>query len=126
MEIDVKEVAAKFTTDIIGCTAYGLNVNSLNNPDAEFRKYGRMIFDYENIRGYELFAVFFLPALARIMRVKTFGKDSSHFLRKVFWETINQRMASGEKRHDLIDILIELKRNHNDQDIEGFSKQDNT
>jgi len=125
MELDVKEVAAKFTTDVIGSTAYGLNVNSLNDPDAEFRKYGRMIFDYENVRGYELFAIFFLPSIARMTGIKAFGKDASDFLRRVFWETINQRMASGEKKHDLIDILIELKRNHNDQDIDGFSKQNN-
>jgi len=125
MELDVKEIAAKFTTDVIGCTAYGLNVNSLNNPNAEFRKYGRMIFDYENVRGYELFAIFFLPSIARMTGIKTFGKDASNFLRRVFWETINQRMASGEKKHDLIDILIELKKNHNDQDIDGFSKQNN-
>ncbi|EZA62496.1 Cytochrome P450 6k1 [Ooceraea biroi] len=119
-EIEVKDLAAKFTTDIIGCTAYGLNVNSLNNPDAEFRKYGKMIFDYDNVRGYELFAVFFLPDLARMIGIKTFGKDSSAFLRKVFWETINHRMESGEKRNDLIDILIDLKKTYGSQDIDGF------
>ncbi|RLU24065.1 hypothetical protein DMN91_004274 [Ooceraea biroi] len=120
-EIEVKDLAAKFTTDIIGCTAYGLNVNSLNNPDAEFRKYGKMIFDYDNVRGYELFAVFFLPDLARMIGIKTFGKDSSAFLRKVFWETINHRMESGEKRNDLIDILIDLKKTYGSQDIDGFT-----
>ncbi|KAL6418463.1 hypothetical protein ACFW04_012069 [Cataglyphis niger] len=37
--IEVRELAAKFTTDVIGSTAYGLDVNSFKDPNAEFRKY---------------------------------------------------------------------------------------
>lgn len=122
-EMDVKDLTAKFATDMIGCIAYGLNVNSLNNPNAEFRKYGKMIFEYGYVRGFEMLATFFLPHIVRITGIKTFGKESSYFLRKVFWETINQRIESGMKRNDLIDILIELKKSHSHQNIEGFGKQ---
>lgn len=121
-EIDMKDLSAKFTTDMIGTTAYGLNVNSLNNPNAEFRKYGKMIFDYGYIRGFEMLAAFFFPNITRWANTKTFGKDSSNFLRKAFWETMNQRIESGMKRNDLIDILIDLKKNYGHQNIEGFSK----
>lgn len=119
-EVDVKDIAAKFTTDMIGCIAYGLNVNSLNNPDAEFRKYGKMIFDFGYIRGFELLATFFFPNFVRLAGMKVFGKDSSTFLRNAFWETITQRMESGVKRNDLIDILIEIRKNYSHQHIEGF------
>lgn len=121
--VDVKEIAAKFTTDVVASTAYGLNVNSLNNPDAEFRKYGKMVFDYSFMRGFEILAMFFLPNLVRFTGMTMFGKETTSFLRKAFWDTINQRMESGQKRNDLIDILIELKRTHGDQDVGGFSKQ---
>ncbi|EFN71133.1 Cytochrome P450 6k1 [Camponotus floridanus] len=119
-EIDMKDLSAKFTTDMIGSTAYGLNVNSLKNPNAEFRKYGKMIFDYGYVRGFEMLASFFFPNITRWANIKMFGKDSSNFLRKVFWETMNQRTESGVKRNDLIDILIDLKKNYGHQDIEGF------
>jgi len=33
--------------------------------------------------------------------------------------------VSGEKRYDLIDILVEVKKNNSDKEIEGFSKRDN-
>ncbi|XP_011878637.1 PREDICTED: cytochrome P450 6k1-like [Vollenhovia emeryi] len=121
-EMDIKELTAKFTTDIIGTAAYGLNVNSLNNPDAEFRRHGKLIFYFNFIRALEFLAMFFLPNIISITGIKTFGKESSNFLRKVFWETITQRIKSGEKRNDLIDILIELRNTYGDQDIEGFSK----
>lgn len=118
--IEVRELIAKFTTDVIGSTAYGLDVNSFKDPDAEFRKYGKMIFDYDIIRGLEMLAIFFLPSIVRLTRVKLFGKEPTAFLRRVFSETLTQRMKSGIKRNDLIDILLELKKNHGDEDYNGF------
>jgi len=112
--IEVRDLTARFTTDIIGSTAYGLDVNSFKDPDAEFRKYGRMIFQYDAIRGFEMLAIFFLPHIVRLAKIKMFGKEPTDFLRKVFWETLRQRMESGVKRNDLIDILIELKNNNNE------------
>ncbi|XP_012224508.2 cytochrome P450 6k1 [Linepithema humile] len=119
-ELETKDLAAKFATDMIGVTAYGLNVNSLNNPDAEFRRHGKKIFEYSYIRGFEMLSIFFFPSLVRWTRMRVFGKDSSVFLRKAFWDTLLQRIESGTKRHDLIDILIELKKNHVDQDLNGI------
>lgn len=119
--LEVRDITARFTTDIIGSTAYGLDVNSLKDPKAEFRKYGKMMFDYNTFRGFEFLSIFFLPTIVRLARIKMFGKEPTDFLRRVFWETLNQRIKSGIKRNDLIDILIELKNNNN----QDFNNQDN-
>ncbi|KAG5339509.1 CP6K1 protein, partial [Acromyrmex charruanus] len=120
--IEVRELTAKFATDIIGSTAYGLDVNSFKDPNAEFRKYGKMIFQYDTYRSFEMLAIFFLPTIVRLTRIKMFGKEPTDFMRKVFWETLTHRMKSGLKRNDLIDILLELKNNNNnDQDLKDFT-----
>ncbi|XP_011866381.1 PREDICTED: cytochrome P450 6k1-like isoform X2 [Vollenhovia emeryi] len=119
-EIDIKDITATYATDIIGTAAYGFNVNSLNNPDAEFRKHGRTIFNFNIIRGVEFIAIFFLPSVVKMIGAKMFGKKNSDFLRGVFWEIISQRVKSGGKRNDLIDILIELRNTYGDQDMGGF------
>ncbi|KAG5328855.1 CP6K1 protein, partial [Acromyrmex heyeri] len=120
--IEVRELTAKFATDIIGSTAYGLDVNSFKDPNAEFRKYGKMIFHYDTYRSFEMLAIFFLPTIVRLTRIKMFGKEPTDFMRKVFWETLTHRMKSGLKRNDLIDILLELKNNNNnDQDLKDFT-----
>ncbi|XP_043483753.1 cytochrome P450 6k1-like [Leptopilina heterotoma] len=109
--LEMKEVCAKFTTDMIGTTAYGLKVNSLNNPDAEFRKCGRHIFTYNIRRNIEFTTIFFMPELVSTLGFQLFSKESTVFLRNAFWDTINERIKSGTKRNDLIDLLIELRQN---------------
>ncbi|KAK2585575.1 hypothetical protein KPH14_010209 [Odynerus spinipes] len=118
--VDVKDICAKFTTDLIGTTAYGLKVNCLNNPNAEFRECGKKIFDFTMRRGFEILTMFFMPSLIKIVRPSFFGKESGDFLRRVFWDTADFRMKSEIKRGDLIDVLIELKKNHENEDLGGF------
>lgn len=41
--IEVREIAACYTTDIIASAAFGVDVNSIENPDTPFRRYGRQV-----------------------------------------------------------------------------------
>lgn len=43
--IEVKEVLACFTTDVISSCVFGLEANSMENPKTEFRENGRLIFN---------------------------------------------------------------------------------
>ena len=43
--IEIKDVLARFSTDIISSCAFGIECNCLKNEDAEFRKWGRKIFE---------------------------------------------------------------------------------
>lgn len=123
--IDVNDISSKLTMDLVCSTAYGLEVNTFKDPKSDFLKYGNMMFANSYTRGLEMLALFFLPGITRILGLKLFGKGTTIFMRKLFWETINRRMESGEKRYDLIDILVELKKNHSDDKIEDFSKRNN-
>ncbi|XP_066599290.1 uncharacterized protein [Prorops nasuta] len=120
--MEMKELTAKITTDMIATTAYGLQANSLENPQAEFRKYGRKIFEFSGWRGIEFMVIFFYPKLVKLIRAKFFGKEATEFLRSVFWDTLECRIQSKEKRNDLIDMLIELRENNKGQVFHGFSK----
>lgn len=41
--IDMKDLFARFTTDIIGSCVFGIEINSIKNPNAEFRKFGNKL-----------------------------------------------------------------------------------
>ncbi|XP_033338373.2 cytochrome P450 6k1 [Megalopta genalis] len=119
--IEMKDLCANVTTDMIASTSFGLRVNSLNDPKAPFREQGREMFKSTVFRGMEFLIIFFLPAFTKITGAKFFGKETSKFLRTVFWDVIDERIKSGEKRHDLIDLLIELRQKYEAEgDLGGF------
>ena len=41
---DVKDLAARYTIDVVGSCVFGLEINSLDDPDAEFKHMGEKLF----------------------------------------------------------------------------------
>ncbi|XP_063994778.1 cytochrome P450 6k1-like [Diachasmimorpha longicaudata] len=107
--IELTEICSRYTTDMIATTAFGLNANSLNNPTAEFWEIGKQMFRDTFYRSIELNCIFFAPFLVSLMRFKIFPQSLTQFMRNIIWDTISEREKSGFKRHDLIDLLVELK-----------------
>lgn len=57
------------------------------------------------------------------MGFEVFTKDAAKFLRDAFWGTINERIKSGIKRNDLLDLLIEVRKKQQDTgDFGDFSE----
>lgn len=67
--VEMKEIAARFTTDIILLCAFGIETNSLKNPDAEFRQMGRKIFQPTIKQSVKRFILFFVPNLGKFIQV---------------------------------------------------------
>ncbi|XP_046751174.1 cytochrome P450 6k1-like [Diprion similis] len=109
-EIEVKEIAAEFMTDLIGSCAFGLRVNCLKDPNAEFRMCGKNMFQFSYPRSAELASIFFFPELVRPLKLKFYSRASTNFMRKVFTETLNERIDSGVRRDDLIDLMIDWSK----------------
>jgi len=42
--VECRELTAKYTTDVIGSYAFGIEMNALSDEDSEFRKMGREVF----------------------------------------------------------------------------------
>lgn len=108
-ELEMKELCARFTTDIIGTCAFGIECNSLKDPDAEFRHYGRKIFGTP--RHSPMFGALIqgFKGFSRKMHVKILADDVSKFFMNAVRETVEYREANNISRNDFMDILINLK-----------------
>nr|QLL22071.1 cytochrome P450 [Tribolium confusum] len=109
--LEAKEICAKFSTDVIARCAFGINANSFKREDAEFRKIGRMIFDFNWSNAIQQTSYFFLPGLVNFFKLSMWSPEASQFLRETFWNTIKVREERNVKANDLIDAIISLKDN---------------
>jgi cytochrome P450 family 6 len=107
--LEMKEVAAKYATDVISTCAFGIKSNCLMDPNAEFREFGRKIFAYSVYRSFELMATFMLPFVVKVMDLKFFSSETTKFLKRVFWDTIREREEKNIRREDILQLLIQLK-----------------
>lgn len=77
--VEMKEICARFTTDIISLSAFGIRTNSLKNPEAEFRKMGRKFFEPCMPMSLRRFTLFFIPTLAKFLEVSFDREIGLHF-----------------------------------------------
>lgn len=108
-EVEVKELLARYTTDVIGTIAFGIECNSLRNPKAEFRIMGKKAFSERRHTGAVFGFIQSFPELARKLGFCMTPKDVHIFFMNAVRETIAYREANNVKRNDFMDMLIELK-----------------
>ncbi|XP_065367005.1 uncharacterized protein LOC135959839 [Calliphora vicina] len=112
--LEIKDLCARFTTDVIGSCAFGIECNSLQDPNAEFRVKGRAIFtDTRHGILVQMFMMIF-PDLARKLHMKLFTDSVSDFFINIVKQTVDYRLANNIKRNDFMDLLIELKNKNDD------------
>jgi cytochrome P450 family 6 len=82
---------ARYTTEVITSVAFGIESNSIKNPDAEFNKCTRKIVEYTTLKSFATLAISFAPTLQSVLRLKILDDDTLTFLRKSVWNTVQYR-----------------------------------
>ena len=107
--IDFREVTAKFTTDVIGSCAFGIEMSSLSDEDSEFRKIGRQIFalNFENVIRLKL--RLYMSKLYDLLGYIIPDRRLAPFFTKLVTDTMKYRKEHNIYRPDFIHMLMELK-----------------
>lgn len=120
-EINIKDTMARFTTDVIGNIAFGLDLKCMETPDSKFRKLGKLVFD-----SFNLVKQFFLGTYFKYTKhigFKLFPTECTEFFMNTIKETIDYREANNIQRKDFLNMMIELKnRGKLDEDETIMSK----
>lgn len=109
--VEIKEVFARYATDVIGSCAFGLECNSMRDPEAEFRKMGKRAFTQTVRDVVNVTIIRSFPKLAKILRIGIFSSTVTGFFRRVVADTITYRERNGVTRNDFLQLLIQLKNN---------------
>ncbi|XP_034952018.1 cytochrome P450 6a8-like isoform X2 [Chelonus insularis] len=109
-DVDVRELAVKFTVDVIGTCAFGIQINDFSDENSEFRKVVKKL----SHPGYKTTLWRMLrtavPRLYKLLGVQIIDREITSFFKSIVSQVIEQREKTSEyKRNDFIDLLIELK-----------------
>lgn len=89
--VEVKEAMSRFTTDVIASCAFGIDSNSLKNPDAEFRHNLRNVFGASLRKQWAILMAFFPSSLHNLLRLQFLDDETSDFIRRTVWKTVEYR-----------------------------------
>ncbi|KAF2892434.1 hypothetical protein ILUMI_13740 [Ignelater luminosus] len=107
--VDIKEIVASFTTDVIGSCAFGLDCNSFKDEEAEFRKNGRRIFQRSKLEFFRFLIFQSVPNFGQLLNMRFFPKEVTDFFLNVVKDTVKYRENNNVTRNDMLQLLIEMK-----------------
>ena len=123
--IEIKDVLARFSTDIISSCAFGIECNCLKNENAEFRQWGRKVFEPSLKRVFIRILSGIAPVVLDTLKLSSLDSDVSKYFRNMVHETIEYREKNNAKRNDFLQLLIQLKNKGLLEDEQKTEEQSN-
>ncbi|KAF2899554.1 hypothetical protein ILUMI_06628 [Ignelater luminosus] len=110
MTLEMKDTFTRFTNDVIASTAFGVECNSLDNPNNEFYLMGKDAANISGIRGLRFLLSTLSPTIMKVLKLGIFSKEVRTFFRSLIKETISVREKNGVIRPDMLHLLMEARK----------------
>lgn len=107
--VEIKDLAARYTTDVIGNVAFGIECNSLEDPNNLFRQMGTKFFEKPKLTISQRIILSTFPGLAKMLNIHTNDKEITDFFVNLLKDTVDYREINKVRRNDFMDLLIQLK-----------------
>ncbi|XP_021923332.1 probable cytochrome P450 6a14 [Zootermopsis nevadensis] len=107
--IEIKDFLARFSTDVISSCAFGIDCNCLKNENAEFRQWGRKIFEPSLKQVILGILSGVAPVVLDTLKLSVIDSSISKYFRKMVEETVEYREKNNVKRNDFMELLIQLR-----------------
>lgn len=108
--IEIREVAARFTTDVIGSCAFGIDMNSLTEKESEFRKMGKEIFRVTGMKLLWLKIKESMGVLYNFLGHFLPYDKTTEFIKQITVDTLEYRQKNNVLRPDFMNTLLELRK----------------
>lgn len=113
--VELRELSARYATNVIASVGFGVDINCIDNPDTAFRKYGRKFFAMNLKNGLRFLAMFNFPQILRAFKIRLVDADIEDFMMSVVKKTMDFREKNNIVRKDFFQLLIQLRNTGNVQ-----------
>ncbi|KAG3259950.1 cytochrome P450 3A21-like [Ictidomys tridecemlineatus] len=117
--INLKDIFGAYSMDVITVTSFGVNIDSLNNPQDSFvEKVKKLLkFDFFDLLLLLITIFPFLTPINEAMNISLFPKDVTNFLKKAIKKMKDSRLQ--EKQQVKVDFLQLMINSQNSKDVES-------
>lgn len=108
--MDIKEMLQRFTIDIIVSCAFGLECDTMKNPDNDFASKGRNVVKPGSLGIIKIISFFAFPhSLLHKLNVKFTDRETEDFFMNVIRKNVEYREKHNVYRKDFMHLLLQLK-----------------
>jgi cytochrome P450 family 9 len=110
-ELEMKELFQRFGNDIIATCSFGIKVDSIKDRDNDFFEHGKRITNLDGFNGLKFLGFSGFPRLMKFLKLKIIDDKAKVFFQDIVQSNIKYREENKVVRHDMIDLLIQMKKN---------------
>lgn len=107
--LDVRDVASRYTINVIASVGFGIDADAITDPNSKFIECGHAIFRSTIFNAIRFFLFFFAPKLMTLFRMKLVDSDVEKFIMSVVKENLEYREKNNVVRKDYFQLLIQLR-----------------
>lgn len=107
--LNIKEISASYATNVIASVAFGIEVDTINDSNNEFRVCGRTITTPTLKGSLSKLMILMMPKVARILGVRFDDLSVEQFILSVVKQNLEYRERNNVSRKDFFQLLIQLR-----------------
>lgn len=113
MDVAVKQLLDRFTIDVVGTCAFGIELNALESND-RFTKMCKKVLSVRFVVYVRLLIASFSQRLVNLLGLRLLPKEATDFFVNLTLDTVDYRRQNGITRNDMLQLLMSLQNSHVD------------
>jgi cytochrome P450 len=113
VDIQLKELSAKYTTDVVSNCLYAVDAKSFTTENPVIREMGRRLMEFPPLFNMYVMAVAVVPMLKIIYKMRLVPLEIEQFFTKLMNDAMEIRKNSNSDRQDFLEYLVQLKEKKN-------------
>ncbi|XP_013101419.2 probable cytochrome P450 9f2 [Stomoxys calcitrans] len=109
MDLNLKDLAKRFTSDVIATTAFGVQVNSFSEADNEFYTMGKKMTSFTFWQNIKFVLISNFGKLCKLLNIDLFDKKFTNYYMNLVMNTMAYRKQHNVVRPDMINMLMEAQ-----------------
>ncbi|KAK9501866.1 hypothetical protein O3M35_012513 [Rhynocoris fuscipes] len=108
-DVEIKEVLGRFSMDVIGSCAFGIDARNLAEPENEFRRMGKRQFEMDFTQFLKFILVTNYPNLFKRLGLSFNKPDVTKYFCDLINQTLEHRKNNKIHRNDFIQLMLQLQ-----------------